>query len=104
MTEQCSVEGCERLRHCRGLCSPHYRKLQRHGDPLWVVQVGYEGVHRRLQKQRGNARDFTCVCGVPAAHWAFDEPTGFSTDLSRYRPLCAKCHCRFDKGLLCLDN
>ncbi len=30
----CSVDGCDKPVQSRGLCSPHYRRLLRHGDPL----------------------------------------------------------------------
>lgn len=30
----CSVDTCERPHHAKGLCSGHYSRLKRHGDPL----------------------------------------------------------------------
>ena len=30
----CSVDTCERLHHAKGLCSGHYNRLKRYGDPL----------------------------------------------------------------------
>lgn len=30
----CSISGCNRLHRAEGLCSPHYMRLKRHGDPL----------------------------------------------------------------------
>jgi hypothetical protein len=30
----CTIEGCERRRRARGLCSSHLRRWQEHGDPL----------------------------------------------------------------------
>lgn len=30
----CSIEGCGKPTHARGLCAAHYRRWQRHGDPL----------------------------------------------------------------------
>lgn len=28
----CSVQGCERIRHCKGLCEPHYQRERRTGS------------------------------------------------------------------------
>jgi hypothetical protein len=36
----CSVEGCERVASCRGLCSKHYNRFLRHGDPNVVRRRG----------------------------------------------------------------
>lgn len=32
----CSVEGCENSVECKSLCSKHYQRLKRRGDPLYV--------------------------------------------------------------------
>lgn len=31
--ETCSVDGCEKTVHSKGLCQPHYRKARRNGSP-----------------------------------------------------------------------
>ena len=43
MTEKprCSIEGCERASRARGWCLAHYRKWQRHGDPLAGVRPSW---------------------------------------------------------------
>lgn len=32
--KSCSVEGCDRAVHSKGLCSPHNHRMRRHGSPL----------------------------------------------------------------------
>lgn len=32
--EVCSIDGCEKVVHSRGLCQAHYRAERKHGDPL----------------------------------------------------------------------
>ena len=36
-TRTCSIDGCEKPVRCRSLCSVHYRRMLRHGDPEYVV-------------------------------------------------------------------
>src|SRR5262249_36258426 len=90
------------------LCSMHRSRKERHGDPLiergrgtpnnrhgWKGDaVSYGAVHYRLRTYRGKASAYLCACGCgeQAQDWAFDEPTGFSTDLSRYSPMTRACH------------
>jgi hypothetical protein len=42
----CSIEGCGRAVHARGLCDPHYLSLRRNGDPLIrkVAKSGTGGI------------------------------------------------------------
>lgn len=66
-------------------------------SPRWVGDgAGYRTVHVRLHTERGAASAHLCLCGASAAEWAFDEPTGYSTDLSRYTPMCRPCHRKAD--------
>lgn len=32
----CSVDGCDTLPHCKGMCGKHYARLKRYGDPLFT--------------------------------------------------------------------
>lgn len=43
----CSVDGCSKAARAGGMCSGHYHKLKRHGDPLTNIRV-----------PRGLAEDF----------------------------------------------
>ena len=65
-------------------------------------------MHKRLRRQRGNAKDFTCPCGKPALDWAYQYTAGdqelrgvdgkgpYSVNLDDYLPMCRACHRRFD--------
>lgn len=111
----CVVEGCEKpAKKRRLICGMHIHRLERHGDVDYDARpgaqpgsvhnfkgddAGYFAVHKRLRTQFGNADTHACAdCAKPARYWAFDEPTGFSTDLTRYRPLCGPCHAGADRG------
>lgn len=124
----CSVDRCERSSRKRGWCDMHYVRWRRHGDPDRVLPVlegaanpqwkgddiGYPGVHHRIRRTRGNARNFACVmCGGRARDWAYDhcDPNElqvpadaerfagmpYSLDLEHYQPMCKACHNQFDK-------
>lgn len=121
---ECRIEGCTRRVSGMGYCSTHYARYRRHGDPLIVcvptprlsddnpmwrgVDVGYGGMHQRIQRSLGSAREYRCVeCGGAAAEWAYDHldpsertsPEGpYSTDLSHYRPMCHRCHRLMDEN------
>jgi hypothetical protein len=91
---------CDEPAKTKGRCRKHYMKhYHRNGpDRRYGGDLGYKGVHHRLRRLRGPARDHLCACGEQAAEWAFDEPTGFSNDLSRYRPECQSCHKKGRRG------
>lgn len=94
----------------KGLCYPHYQQLREHGrivrvevNPYRTDNPTYGTVHSRLKRKRGIASQYPCAeCGEQAKDWAFDnqEPywinpkteCAYHDDLSRYRPLCKKCH------------
>lgn len=100
---ECSVPECDRRVFGRGFCQLHHKRWWRHGNPLKVIQPGWTGdnasyaaAHTRLSKERGNANTHTCPCGKRAREWAFDEPTGYSLDFSRYTAMCQSCHHKLD--------
>lgn len=82
-----------------------------HVDPRHQgADVGYDGAHNRVKRERGSASRYPCVgCGKPAHDWAYahadpDEQrstTGksrgpFSADPAHYEPRCQKCHKGWD--------
>lgn len=111
----CSIEGCDDAHEALGLCGKHYARFRSHGSPHTVLfvrggdEVLYSGVHIRLRRLLGSARNHRCVtCGDPALNWAYDhkdpderqsEFGPYSLDPSHYRPMCARCHKRFDLTL-----
>jgi hypothetical protein len=113
----CSVEGCENPHEGRGLCNKHLIRERSTGDPLtplpehgpnWTGDdATYNAVHHRVRADRGSASAHDCVsCGAVAEHWSYDHldrnqktdlnGRPYSTDLSRYRPMCQPCHRRYD--------
>lgn len=115
--DDCSTTG----RPNRGLCVKHYHRWQTHGDPLIVLHGGggaprgeahprwsgdapsYNGMHQRLERERGKASEYDCVtCDGPAFQWSYDgldpdelvEPGGarYSPNPDHYRPMCVRCH------------
>lgn len=123
----CTIDGCERPAHARGWCGTHYVRWRMHGDPNYVKysntgkfgpehpawagdDCGIQGVHGRVFRERGRAKDHFCAnCGEPAKEWAYDHqdpnekisPGGYpySLDIDHYEPLCWPCHRRMDLGL-----
>lgn len=122
----CDVEGCHKPHDARGLCHTHYAHWKRTGDPLSVAppqvreshaqwkgdRIGYPGMHIRVSRLRGPARDYSCVCcGNRARDWAYDhadpderiqvggvwDGMPFSLDPMHYRPMCKSCHNAFDR-------
>lgn len=74
--------------------------------------ASYTTVHTKISNKRGSASSNLCQlgCGSTATGWAYDhsdpeEVTGlnrdrlvwYSLDIMHYRPLCSRCHYRFDR-------
>lgn len=122
MTGQCQAPDCSQPtgRKRAAYCEMHYQRLHRHGSlerPVkvmpkrdghykWTGGEGtYTAVHRRLRAVYGPAREHTCTCGAPAAHWSYDGQAPdeqqsadgpYSTTLTHYQPRCVPCHKRRD--------
>lgn len=117
----CTIDGCYSAHNARGLCNAHYARMKRHGsvdkrprrdqrgsaNPNYVGdRAAYTTVHSRLRSQRGPASRNPCKeCGSQAEDWAYmygcpnEKPSElgpYSTDLSRYEPMCRPCHKIFD--------
>lgn len=119
--EVCEVEGCTNKHNAQGFCGPHYMRWRKYGDPLesrpvptgpehhnWAEVPTYGGMHLRVRRAKGRARDHGCQhCDRQAAHWAYDheDPRSlhdaslglrYSLDVEHYIPLCVSCHRIFD--------
>lgn len=74
----------------RGMCTLHYQRQMKHGDPMTVISreyatgpdhpcwvgdaAAYRTVHSRLDRERGQAKTHACtVCAEPADQWAYDH-------------------------------
>lgn len=71
-------------------------------------QIGVAQAHARVVQARGRADSYPCQhCDGEAREWAYDHqdpdevPSSegpYSLDVSRYMPLCVRCHRQFDLG------
>lgn len=114
----CTYPDCQKPLAKRGWCGMHYERWRAHGDPsitkLPRDNPSYLSIHKQIYRRRGPARDYVCGCGAQAKQWAYDhtdpdEVVGpmrirdkiymltYSTDHSRYIPMCVPCHARFDR-------
>jgi hypothetical protein len=121
----CSVvergEKCNGVHVAQGFCDLHYRRFQRHGDPLFVTErkdwnhhgyfvevPTYASMHQRIYRKRGKASTYTCInCGTTAAEWACIRnktvegthcgiKVRWSINVDDYDPMCSRCHARLD--------
>lgn len=57
----------------------------------------YSGLHARVRKLRGPARNYQCAeCGGPALHWSTVHGTDGTDPMNHYRPMCEPCHFAYD--------
>lgn len=116
----CKVDGCGRKAHAHRFCPMHLTRWQKHGDPLYVQpitgrplkgkHITFAGVHKRLSRVNGPAKDYDCAdCGKRAAEWSYkggcpDELIGavggfecaYTENLDYYEPRCTSCHRKLD--------
>lgn len=58
--------------------------------------VGYNGVHSWIKRQKGKASNHICeFCGKQAQHWA-NVDHKYHRNLDDFISLCAKCHRKYD--------
>jgi len=96
----------------------HYLRLKKRGDadfefrgdnnPNWTGNDATNtAVHQRIRKERGHARNYSCVdCGGQAAHWSYDHSAKderydelkgpYTVNQDHYDPRCVSCHKKFD--------
>ena len=107
----CSFEGCDRKHIANGLCGRHNQQ-RLEGKELSEIgnyrgdEVSYRALHTRIGNARGSAAEQICVdCGEQASDWAYtygcpnEKQSAFgpyTTDMSRYQPMCRPCHKLFD--------
>jgi hypothetical protein len=114
----CTIHDCDTLAVAHGYCDRHYRNWRRHGDPARPpLSQTYDAVHDRLRRANGPASQHLCIqCFDPAREWAYlhDDPNPltewmakgqsrpswvtYSTDPSRYQPMCVRCHRNMDSA------
>lgn len=68
MKATCSIDGCSSPVDARMLCSAHYKKLLRYGDPLWVAPrrkpdlVGHRFGSLVVIEDAGGPYEWRCQC------------------------------------------
>lgn len=110
----CNFKGCQRPHQAKGWCSRHYQQILEGKQPTKILpyrdeSVSYEALHTRIKRARGRAAQYNCVeCDGPADDWAYtygcpretQSPRGpYTTDISRYQPMCRSCHRSFDNSV-----
>lgn len=62
--EVCSVSGCDKLVHAKGLCNTHYRRFLKHGNPLkTIVSAPYNGKKCSVDGCN-NLASRRCICNM----------------------------------------
>jgi len=107
---QCSIATIFKWIRRHGIRVPTVQqriKLRGNGFP-GGDKIAYQAAHDRVRGVKGRASDWPCwSCGRSAKDWAYDhtdpdektwEGNGrrYSLDPSHYRPMCVRCHRRFD--------
>lgn len=48
-SKTCSIKGCDKQHHAKGLCSAHYHRLERYGDPR-IDKVSFVEQQKRIER------------------------------------------------------
>ena len=124
--EFCTIDGCEKKNHSKGMCQMHYERVRQHGDPHLTLRPindekpTYAAMHGRIIRERGKAKEYSCYINIdhPARDWAFILETAAEEDLITdsikrtyqkdtidltysintldYKPLCKSHHIKMD--------
>jgi NAD-dependent SIR2 family protein deacetylase len=90
------------------MCDMHYKRLWRNGSTA-DRSVGYVGLHDRIYRLRGKAKQHKCVdCGNQAEEWSYNygDPNQLAHPKTGtpygspeyYDPRCRRCHQLFDRA------
>lgn len=109
----------------RRMCSKHYNRQLRYGDPLialnpdfptgerhhrWIgAEASYTALHNRVYRRRGKAADHGCEhCGRKSDgvryEWATVHGTDGTDPFAHYISLCVACHRLYDLAKLTLAD
>lgn len=67
--KKCSVEGCEKSKTvARGLCSTHYHRMYRHGDPHTLKRLHKRPIAERLKARTGEPTGTGCTEWTGSRH------------------------------------
>jgi len=75
----CKIDGCSNKHIARGWCNVHYRRWEKHGDPL------YADVHVKKKCSVGGCVSYSVARGWCDKHWQRWRKTGDPTAVARHR-------------------
>jgi hypothetical protein len=68
MNRRCTIDGCSRPMHARGLCSAHYGHWRQTGEPHWAEVREVDGPGVCVCPISRPAPKCCTVCGFPCVH------------------------------------
>lgn len=113
----CTVPDCGKAVYTKALCSSHYHRLIRYGEPLHKPRHGgpsgpaspswkgeaatYRAKHHRVYTVRGRAADQRCIWiaqGDCKGRMEWASQTGNLDDIDDFAPMCSRHHKLLDLG------